>query len=200
MMFERSESAGFSLIEMLVSVSVLLLVIVGPMTVTSRAAKSSAFASEQVQAFFLAQGGLELSQKMRDDLLLRNFLPTAHANYVANPWYQFTDNSNSGVYRLCYNGGCGLEWASDTAIGSPINCTTITNCKLNFNPTAARSKYTYSTTGTYEATPFTRRITFTRVGTNAVEVISSVTWRTGSIIAEQRVDAQTYLYNIYATP
>lgn len=197
MMFERSESAGFSLIEMLVSVSVLLLVIVGPMTVTSRAAKSSAFASEQVQAFFLAQEGLEIAQKMRDDLLLRNFLPVANGSYVANPWYQFTDTSNSGAYRVCYNGGCGLEWASETAISTPLNCTTLTNCKLSFNPAATRSKYTY---GTYDTTPFTRRITFTRVGTNAVEVISSVTWRTGNIIAEQRVDAQTYLYNIYATP
>ncbi len=199
-MLARATTYGFSLIEMLVAVSVLLLVIVGPMTVTSRAAKSSAFASEQVQAFFLAQEGLELAQKLRDDLLLRNFLLTTDPSYVSNPWARFTDTSNSGAYRFCYSGGCGLEWADATSIATPVNCSTITNCKLNYNASAARSKYTYSTTGTVEATPFTRRITFRLVGNSAIEVISSVTWRTGSIIAEQRVDAQTYLYNIYATP
>lgn len=200
MIAERVTARGFSLIEMLVAVSVLLLVIVGPMTVTSRTAKSSAFASEQVQAFFLAQEGVELAQKLRDDLLLRNFLLSTDPNYVSNPWAWFTDSTNSGAYRFCYNGGCGLEWADATTIATPTNCATLTNCRLNYKATNTRSKYTYSTTGTYEQTPFTRRVTFRNVGTNAVEVISSVTWRTGSLVAEQRVDAQTYLYNIYATP
>lgn len=188
---------GFSLIEMLVAVSVLLLVIVGPMTVTSRAAKSSAFASEQVQAFFLAQEGLELAQKLRDDLFLQYF-----AGSITNPWTRFSDNTNSGVYGLCYgSNGCGLEWVDSTTVASPISCTTLTNCRLNFKDSASRSKYTYSTTGTIETTPFTRQIIFTRVpATNpiAVEVRSIVTWRTGSLIAEQRVETQTYLYNIYA--
>lgn len=194
MMRMRTTADGFSLIEMLVAVSVLLLVIVGPMTVTSRAAKSSAFASEQVQAFFLAQEGLELAQKLRDDLLLQNFASTL----TPGPWAQFTDTSNSGRYRFCYNGGCGLEWLNETTIATAVNCSTLTNCRLNYDPSASRSKYTYRSVP--ETTPFTRRITFRRVGNNAVEVISSVTWRTGSLIAEQRVDAQTYLYNIYATP
>jgi prepilin-type N-terminal cleavage/methylation domain-containing protein len=205
MLRQTHRVAGFSLIEMLVAVSVLLLVIVGPMTVTSRTAKSSAFASEQVQAFFLAQEGLELAQKLRDDLLLRSFiLPTTDPNYVGDPWAQFTDDSNGGAYRFCYGGGCGLQWDDTTTsvIATPINCSTITNCRLYYDTDSDRSKYTYTSLGN-EVTPFTRRITLRPVPTaspNSVEVISTVTWRTGSIIAEQSVVAQTYLYNIYARP
>ena len=201
----QTQSGGFSLIEMLVAVSVLLLVIVGPMTVTSRTAKSSAFASEQVQAFFLAQEGLELAQKLRDDLLLRSFiLPISDPNYVANPWYQFTDATNAGAYRFCYGGGCGLQWsdADSTVIATPINCATITNCKLYYDTGAERAKYTYTALNN-ETTPFTRRITFRPEpagSPNSVQITSTVTWRTGSLIAEQKVEAQTYLYNIYDRP
>lgn len=198
MMVRPVTTKGFSLIEMLVAVSVLLLVIVGPMTVTSRAAKSSAFASEQVQAFFLAQEGLELAQKLRDDLFLQYF-----AGSITDPWTRFSNNN--GTYSLCYGtGGCGLEWANETTVASPISCgSTLTNCKLNFKDSASRSKYTYSTVAPFETTPFTRQIIFTRMpATNpiAVEVRSIVTWRTGSLIAEQRVETQTYLYNIYPQP
>ncbi len=188
---------------MLVAVSILLLVIVGPMTVTSRTAKSSAFASEQVQAFFLAQEGLEIAQKLRDDLLLRSFiLPTTDPNYVPNPWDQFTNTT--GAYSFCYGSGCGLQWDDNnsTVIATPINCATITNCKLYYDTGAGRAKYTYTALNN-DTTPFTRRITFRpvpAVSPNSVEIISSVTWRTGSLIAEQRVEAQTYLYNIYARP
>jgi prepilin-type N-terminal cleavage/methylation domain-containing protein len=194
-LFSSQNQGGFSLVEMLVSVSILLLVIVGPMTVTSRTAKSSAFATEQVQAFFLAQEGLELAQLARDELLLRNF-----EGAINNPWARFTDSSGAGTYNNCYGAsGCGLEWNTTTALASPISCSPVTNCKLNYKPSAARSWFTHSTVGDIEATPFTRRVYFTVSGGNSVQVRSVVTWQTGSILAEQKVEAQTYLYNIYAT-
>jgi prepilin-type N-terminal cleavage/methylation domain-containing protein len=188
-------AAGFSLVEMLVSVSVLLIVIVGPMTVTSRAAKSSSFATEQVQAFFLAQEGLEIAQKIRDDLLLLYF-----AGGTTNPWARFTDSTTLGTYRHCYNGGCGLDWNTTLAndLATPVNCTSAAapSCRLYYRPTAVRSKFTHASTpaAAVTVTPFTRRIQFSKVGDNSVEVRSIVTWRTGSIAAEQRVESTTYLY------
>jgi hypothetical protein len=181
---------------MLVAVSVLLIVIVGPMTVTSRTAKSSAFASEQVQAFFLAQEGLELAQKLRDDLLLQNFA----SPMTPGPWTQFRDTT--GAYRHCFtSSGCGLYWSDATTVAAPVNCVTVANCRLNYNASATRSKYTYSTSGTYETTPFTRVITFhlDPASPYYVGVLSTVTWRTGSLVASQSVSAGTYLFNIYAT-
>ena len=59
MIYLQDKQKGFSLVETLVAISILLIVIVGPMTISMSTAKSSSFASEQVQAFFLAQEGLE---------------------------------------------------------------------------------------------------------------------------------------------
>src|SRR3989344_1273934 len=95
MMFYQNKQSGFSLVETLVAISVLLIVVVGPMTISMRTAKSTSFASEQVQAFFLAQEGLELAHKGRDDLLLQNFAGT-----INNSWTRFT--ASNGTYQHCY--------------------------------------------------------------------------------------------------
>ncbi len=190
--FYLKKQQGFSLVEMLVSISILLLVVTGPMTVTSRTAKSATFATEQVQAFFLAQEGLELAQKLRDDLLLNG----------VNPWTTFTDTN--GSYEFCfavYPNGCGLEWdgVNDT-LANIIDCSIVGNCKLYRKINPDRSLYTYTLLNT-EITPYTRKINFSNTPDGkGVRVLSTVTWRTGSLVAEQKVEVETYLYNIYDSP
>jgi prepilin-type N-terminal cleavage/methylation domain-containing protein len=196
MMFYQNKQAGFSLVETLVAISILLIVVVGPMTISMRTAKSTSFASEQIQAFFLAQEGLELAQKTRDDLLLRSFLTDGNA--ITDAWARFTNNN--GVYQHCYaSTGCGLGWSS-TVVGqldAPISCSTVSNCLLS-RDVEGRAWFTHSLIGSIP-TQFTRRVFYTAVG-DRVAVRSVVTWRTGSIVAEQSVVADTYLYNIYGNP
>ena len=190
------KQAGFSLVEMLVSISILLLVVTGPMTVTSRTSKSATFATEQVQAFFLAQEGLEIAQKLRDDLLLINIAAPGVA------WTAFTNTT--GTYTFCYLlTGCGLEWAGNDSLAKPVNCLISSDtCKLRrdtrINP--GRSLYTYTSPASSEITPFSRKIYLTStVDGRGVRVRSVVSWRTGSLVAEQKVEVETYLYNIYGS-
>ncbi|OGG65931.1 hypothetical protein A3I99_03110 [Candidatus Kaiserbacteria bacterium RIFCSPLOWO2_02_FULL_45_11b] len=192
MMFYQNKQSGFSLVETLVAISVLLIVVVGPMTISMRTAKSTSFASEQVQAFFLAQEGLELAQKGRDDLLLQNFAGT-----INNSWTRFT--ASNGTYQHCYAAtGCGLEWSTTAgALAAPVSCSTVANC-LMYRDSAGRAWFTHVAAGA-TATPFTRRIYFVD-DDEGVSVKSVVTWRTGSLVTEQRVEADTYLYNIYGNP
>lgn len=199
MHFKDKNQKGFSLVETLVAISILLIVITGPMAISIRSAKSASFATEQVQAFFLAQEGLELAQKGRDDLLLGNFLPTTHANYISNPWYRFTDSTNSGTYRHCYAAtGCGLAWGSASGqLATPVSCSSASNCLL-YRGTSGRNQVTHSSTGN-TPTIFTRRVYLTASG-ERVQARSLVTWRTGSVVAEQSVSTDTYFYNIYDTP
>ncbi len=190
----QQTQSGFSLVEMLVAVSILLLVIVGPMTVTSRAAKSSSFSTEQAQAFFLAQEGLELAQRERDNILLKNF------GGVAVDWDDFINSGAGGTYQHCYaDTGCGLEWDNTaTNLRAPANCAIAGKCKLYYDADAERSRFTHEVgVPANETTLFTRIIKFENEDDAKVRVTSTVTWRTGSVVAPQTVETQTYLYNIY---
>lgn len=196
-MINYKSQSGFSLVETLVAITILLVVIVGPMTISSTTAKSTSFASEQVIAFFLAQEGAELAQKARDDLMLLRFLEPSDPDYVADPWQIFANLS--GSYRECYESAkCGLEIQTNTAgsLNTPRDCGG-TNCRLYFNDStgAVRSRYTH--TGNYEATDFTRKIFFEVINSHEVKVTSEVIWRTGSLRDEQSVSVVTHLFNVY---
>lgn len=49
--------------ETLVAITILLIVVVGPMKIIISASNSTSFSGEQVVAFFLAQEGAEIAQK-----------------------------------------------------------------------------------------------------------------------------------------
>lgn len=183
-----SQSAGFSLVETLVAITILLIVIVGAMSISAKAAKSTSFSNEQVVAFFLAQEGVEIIQKTRDEFLLQNF--------ATNPQTGWTNFLNS--YASCYAAnGCGVELYTNTTGGlkTPVSCTG-TNCALYYKSSGGRSRYTHTAAG---ATPtvYTRVIKLVPTGNREVKVTSTVTWRTGSIRATQQAKVESYLFNVY---
>ena len=209
-MIKFHQQSGFSLVETLVAISLLLIMIVGPMAISAKTAKSTSFASEQVQAFFLAQEGLELAQKARDDYQLRMFLDTASPNYLADPWSDFTDDT-AGAFRNCFKStGCGLWWADGAGSDGKLktfagtlgkDCPFPASCKLYINSADVRNKFnnTTSTAGVAnEVTPFSRVIHFSSDPADMgreIKVTSTVTWRTGSLVADQKVELSTYLFN-----
>lgn len=58
---------GFTLVEMLVAVSILLISITGPLIVASQILSYSYFARDQIAAFYLAQDALEFIHNRRDE-------------------------------------------------------------------------------------------------------------------------------------
>lgn len=179
---------GFTLVETLVAITILLIVITGPMTISMSTARSTSFASEQVTAFFLAQEGAEIAQKLRDEELLPA-LP-------GPGWNDFADTS--GTYLLCFAiTGCGLELnTDDDASPKAVKNCAGGACKLYYESGGLRSRYTHQSVGT-ESTPFTRTITFTQVTPSDVKVVSSVTWRTGTLRKIQEVKVETHLFDVY---
>ncbi len=193
-MIHNSYQSGFSLVETLVAITILLIVIVGPLAIVSSAANASVFASDQVAAFLLAQEGAELAQKARDDLVIAKFNNPAGAD----PWTTFT-NIN-GTYASCFaSTGCGLEISSnDTgSLGTIRACTNSTNCQLHYlADTDERSRFTHTSSGnTFSG--FTRTVTFQNTTANEVRVVSKVTWFSGIARNEREVEVETFLFNIY---
>lgn len=195
MIYKKTTQDGFTLVETLVSITILLLVIIGPMTISSSAARSTSFSSEQVIAFFLAQEGAELAQKARDDLWLGDF---------TNPgtgWSDFT-NISAGTYADCFtNDGCRLEIETD-AVGSiklPVaDCNPVSDCRLYFDPNNDRSRYNHDSSSPI-TTPYTRIIKFEEITSDEVKVTSRVYWRSGNQRQNQEAVVETYLFNVYGS-
>lgn len=188
----RVNQSGFSLVETLVAITILLVVVVGPMTVSTSTARSTSFSSEQVVAFFLAQEGAEIAQMVRDQLVLDAFTGSGNA------WDDFTDETGSGLLNECYTTtGCSLELNTDStgSLVSPALCNG-NNCRLFEDTTSTRSKYTYSSAAG-SVTPYTRTIRMTNVNSDEVRVVSTVSWRTGNQRASQEVSVETHLFNVY---
>lgn len=198
MMQNKFQQSGFSLVETLVAITILLIVIAGPLAIISSASNSSMFASDQVTAFLLAQEGAELAQKARDDLVIRGFLPTGHASYLADPWATFANTS--GTFASCYlTTGCGLIINSDTSGSVTVtNCSTSNiNCQLQyaFNGNE-RSQFVHSSTLT-NPSGFTRVITFQNTAADEVRVVSKVTWFSGTSRDAREVEVETFLFDVY---
>lgn len=199
----KTKQSGFSLVETLVAITILLIVIVGPMTIVSSASRSTSFASEQVTAFFLAQEGAEQVEKVRNDLLLEFFV---NANSGNDPWADFTRTTAGGFFRLCYYdpntntnpNGCAFYVNPSGAPNTPVSCTTLSDCNiyLDTTPPTSRSPYTLVTSGN-TATQFTRQMILQRMNANEVKVTSRVTWRSGSVREDQVVNVETRLFNLY---
>lgn len=213
-MIHNTKQSGFSLVETLVAITILLIVIVGPMTIVSSAARSTSFASEQVTAFFLAQEGAELVEKVRNDLLLEYFAdsnpdPNIFTSANPDPWADFTRTSAGGFFQTCYKNvnqnGCAFYIGPTGTLSTPVSCSTLSNCSVYLDNTTAdlRSRYIHSTNppSWLQPTQFTRQIILEQVpgNPNEVKVTSKVTWRSGSVREDQVVNVETRLFNLYET-
>lgn len=205
-MSKKELQSGFSLVETLVAITILLLVIVGPMAISRNSAQSTSFGNEQAIAFLLAQEGAELMQRARDDLILQ------HPNFNGtngDPWSDFrreTGPASGSVFRNCYQTtGCATHPLTDghgtlyTVASRLPSCSSVDTCRLYYDETPnRRSRYTHVVTS--EPTPFTRIIRLTKIGADEVQVVSTVTWRSGFSRDQQSVSVETSLFNVYGLP
>jgi len=195
MMYSFSkQKAGFSLVETLVAITILLIVITGPMSIVANATQGTTVSSERLVANFLAQEGAELAQMARDNILLPRF-----DGVSSDAWTEFT---TGGTYSDCFSGGCGLEILTN-ANGSldVIDCrnpaVALTACQLHVRSAGERSLYTHDSAGTSPSV-FRREVEMTIAAAgNEVRVVSRVTWRPVGQQRLQSAEVVTYLYDVY---
>lgn len=194
MQFTTSQK-GYSLVEVLVSISVLLIAIVGPMTIAAQGIKSSAFTLEQNTAFFLAQEGIEVVYALRGTQALAEYNSSLEVSW---DWVQ--DLEPCGAMSVGESCSFGLDYRDNT-LGdnySDGQCTGggVADCALYRDTNATRSVYSHNS-NRGDLSPYTRVITVTRDTATVVTVDVEVTWESRVFAGRtQSVSVSTELQDI----
>lgn len=181
-MYAKTHTAGYSFVEVLVAIAILLVSIVGPLTIASTGLKNALFARDQNTAFFLAQEGIESIVYLRDQYGLAHI-----ANENVDPWGWFV-----ALPSGCQAGDpCRVDIAAETI----TECDPVDECDLYLHDTGS-VRYRHDADGA--ETPFRRLLYISSVDSNTVLVRSVVEWHATAFGATQTVELETHLSNIYA--
>lgn len=182
-----SRDHGFTLVETLVAITVLLLVIIGPMTVAQKGIQNAYYANDQVTAVFLAQEAIEAVREMRDNEALDSY-----EGFIAEPQIKRA-TWNSWVNALdgtCRNPevGCAYNVVSDTLGPCSSDCAIYKS---------ADERYSHTSSGG-TLTPFTRKVYVTEFNSNSVQVTVDVSWNAKVFgNGPRNVILQTWIYDHY---
>lgn len=167
--FRVKTRKGFTLIETLVAISVLLVSLVGPLSIAAQALKSAYYARDEITAFYLAQEGLEYVQAVRDQ------------NYLASPSQPWLTGLSA-----CESATCTIDFPNFTN----ASCANNVCSPLLLDP--ATELYN---TKSGNPSGFTRSVTILPVAgmPDEVEVKSTVSWVSAGI--SRSFTLSEYLFN-----
>lgn len=184
----KKTPTGYSLVETLVAVSILLLSIVGPMTIAAKGIQTGIFVGDQTVAIFLAQEEIESVMAVRNEYALANL-------GTSNVW----DWTNGGPLNACFNpNGCSINWNST---GNPlyevIACNPGNNnpCRLYFSTSTGRTRFNAESTG--RQTMYTRTLHLQELSNREVIASSTVSWNSTLFGGPRSVTLRSSFFNIY---
>lgn len=199
---KQYKQRGYSLVEVLVAITILLLSIAGPMTIANKGLKSSAFARDQLTAFMLAQEGIEVVVAVRNENVISEINSGSPDMTALWSWF----DSPSGSFADCIvtnltQRGCNINF-TDNGVGvvnNAVACGNLGECDVEYDSSASRLPFDFNNTG---PSVFNREIKVMDADTvnpgKEVYVESVVTWQSpifGS--SQQTVKLTTSLFNIY---
>lgn len=156
-------SRGFTLLETIVALTVIVAAMAGPIALTTRGIFDAKFAKNKLIAVNLAQEGLEILRQCRDNNLLK-----------------------SRAFDFAITIG---DWQADAIASTLASCplTPFTGSPLRRDDTSGLYNHT-----TGSATLFTRRLTVTKPAAGQLFVVSRVTWSEGGIDRVQTLQETLY--------
>jgi type II secretory pathway pseudopilin PulG len=192
-MYSLTFTKGYSLVEVLIAVSILMIAIVSPLTIAAKSIQSAQYARQQTTAFFLAQEGITAIRVVRDDAALTAFNDPS-GNTL--PWAWINNPNLPACFALT---GCNIDFRSANILNNVSDCSTLTNCSLQFesgNPTPTNRRPLYEKAGV--ATPYTRIIKLTASSPDEVTVVSEVQWTSNFFGGNtESVVLETSVLNVY---
>ncbi len=185
----RSAKSGFTLIEALVAISVLLVSIVGPMSIAQSGIQNSIFAKDQITAFYIAQEGVEIIRAIRDENALND-----------RPWLTGIPINTGGVGADCARpaappvpAGCGIDIENLNFIDCAGAACNIFYDENGLTPGSQRGIYGHDSNDAQ--TIFTRSIHITNVGAGEVTIDTTVTWLSRG--ATRNITVQSRMFDQY---
>lgn len=163
---QNNFSGGFTLIETLVAISVLMVAIAAPLTLVQKSLSTASLATEQITASFLAQDALEYVQSVRD----RN---------IGKPDWLGGLSSSCGEPE-----GCLI----DSGVGTVIKCSTSGCANLLYY--ANFGLYNHSNAG--DPSKYKRKTTIKTVDANQASVVTTVSW--SGIFGERQITLKKQLF------
>ncbi|QSH39327.1 type II secretion system protein [Candidatus Kaiserbacteria bacterium] len=161
---------GFTLIETLVAISVLVVAVTGPLTLASQSLFAAVYAKDQTTAFYLAQEAIEMVRNKRDNNL------------------------------LAFLGGTDVDWLLnipvDTSFQVDIPNDTIVACGTECLSTKLKHDGIFYNTQLGESTRFGRSVSVIKDPTLEDEAVVTVVvqWQTGAF-QERTISVQERIYN-----
>jgi type II secretory pathway pseudopilin PulG len=167
----EKKNKGFTLVEALVAISILMVAIVSPMTIAQRGLSSAIFSKEQMVASYLAQDAIEYIKNQRDVVALG-----LASDDTTTPWLpqNFIDE--------CFDKYCDI----DTSTGAVKTL----NGKLKVQVIDDKFVFYGHTGGSDSA--FERGIIMKETGPDEVLVTVDVAWKT-----DEKVSVSAYIYNYW---
>jgi prepilin-type N-terminal cleavage/methylation domain-containing protein len=170
---------GFTLIETLAAITILLIALAGPLTIAAKGLNTAYYARDQITAFYLAQEGIEYIRNMRDaEALFVDINPVG-----ATAWPGDLLGAVGLDSKFTIDATLPVFLADRTINPAAIeHCPTNTGCSPLMLSGGEVSTYGYA--GSIE-TQFTREITISAVAANPAvssdpyefRVTSKVSWK-----------------------
>lgn len=162
--FLKQKNKGFTLVETLVAVTILVIGSLGPIAIAAQGIVSAGYAKDQIVAYYLAQEGLELVRNVRDS----NAIQGKTDPDILSPdyWLFGLENCETSFSAI----GCRIDAKNPTAVAT--KCSNDGSSCKNFT-LDNKGYYGYTPGGTQ--TKYKRTIN-TTVSGNIVTVVVRMDW------------------------
>lgn len=179
----RKQNKGFTLVESLVAISILMVAIVIPMSIAQNGLNSATYSKDQMTAAFLAQDAIEYIKNKRDEIGVTKDPLEGSSDFE---WI-----GKNTYFDKCFSqSGCSIDTVNnkiESFDGSKLTIKRTGNGKFLY--------YGYENNNV-ETSKFTRKISIATPNNNneaKIEVI--VSWQNGENI--ETVQVTNFLYNYW---
>ncbi len=165
-MKKKKNTTGFTLVETLVAIAILVTAVIGASTAAQKGLSLSILSKDEVTAFYLAQEAVEQIRNMRDENGLNG-----------RDWlYGISDSSSDPCY---FGKVCRVDALENS----------ITTCSGDNCPFLRQNQETgfFGYDSSWDETPFKREVTLTSVDSKEISMLVTVSWHKGIIDREFKV-------------